>query len=128
MNFSKCKALRITNKWNKIQYTYSLAKTQLDWVDSYRYLGLIINSKLKWGDHCHFVAAKATRGLNLLCRSMYGCNKKPKERVYKALVRPHLEYCCPVWTAHTTDRNTIEKVQKRAARWINARWDSLNMR
>ena len=28
-------------------------------------------------------------------------------------------------TTHTqTDRDTIEKVQKRAARWINARWDN----
>jgi len=50
---------------------------------------------------------------------------KTKERVYKALVRLHLEYCCPVWIPQTqTDRDTIEKVQKTAARWINARWDS----
>jgi len=70
MNLSKCKALRITNKRKKILYTYSLAETQLDWVDSYRYLGMIINSKLKWGEHCHSVAVKATRVLNLLRRCM----------------------------------------------------------
>ena len=104
--------------------TYSLAETHLDWVDSYQYLGVIINSKLKWGEHCHSVAVKATRVLNLLCRTIYGCRKKAKERVYKALVRLHLKYCCPVWTPHTqTNRDTIEKVQKRAARWTNARWD-----
>ena len=69
----------------------------LAWVDSYQYLSVIINSKLKWGEHCHSVAVKATRVLNLLCRSIY----ETKERVYKALVRPHLEYCCPVWTPQT---------------------------
>ena len=36
-----------------------------------------------------------------------------------------IRYLRPVWTPHTqTDRDTIEKVQKRAARWNNARWDS----
>ncbi len=46
--------------------------------------------------------------------------------MYKALVRPHLEYCCPIWSPHSkTDRETIEKVQRRAARWINARWDKI---
>ena len=101
--------------------TYSLAETQLDWVDSYQYLGVIINSKLKWGEHCHSVAVKP-----LECSISYvEVYMKTKERVYKALVRPHLEYCCPVWTPHTqTDRDTIEKVQKRAARWINTWWDS----
>jgi len=33
-----------------------------------------------------------------------GVERKQKEKVYKALVRLHLEYCCPLWTQ--TDRDT----------------------
>ncbi len=129
VNSSKCKALSITNKRNKIVYAYSLAETQLEWVNSYRYLGVIINNNLKWGDQSRSVAVKANRVLNLLRRSMYGCTKEAKNKVYKALVRPHLEYCCPVWSPHSkTDRATIEKVQRKAARWINARWDKTEKR
>ena len=39
---------------------------------------------------------------------------------YQALVRPHLEYC-----GHTVKKiETLEKVRKRAARWLTAKWDS----
>ena len=42
-----------------------------------------------------------------------------------ALVRPHLEYCSPVWSPHQHKlTDALEKVQKRAARWVcGARWD-----
>ena len=45
-NQSKCKVMRITNKRNKIHYTYSLNNASLEWVDTFKYLGVRINSKL----------------------------------------------------------------------------------
>ena len=40
--------------------------------------------------------------------------------VYKAMIRPILEYACPVWHSSLTDKlsNTLEWVQKRAFRTI----------
>ena len=55
-------------------------------------------------------------------RSMYGCRKEAKKRAY--VVRPHLEYCLPVWNPHLKkDCDKLEKVQKQAARWAYCRWD-----
>ncbi|KAI0213334.1 hypothetical protein LSAT2_001640, partial [Lamellibrachia satsuma] len=43
-------------------------------------------------------------------------NKKTKETAYKTLVRPLLEY---VWDPYTaSETQSIEKVQRRAARWV----------
>ncbi|KAI8518827.1 hypothetical protein Bbelb_020840 [Branchiostoma belcheri] len=42
-----------------------------------------------------------------------------KEAAYKALVRPTLEYASTVWDPNTAkDIATLEKVQRRAARWV----------
>ena len=41
-----------------------------------------------------------------------------------ALVRPHLEYCAPVWSPHySKDKLALERVQKRASHWICSKWD-----
>ena len=125
LNPSKCKALCISNKRIPPTYSYHLSGTTLEWVNSITYLGVKITHKLCWSDHITSTAAKANRILSLLRRSMYGCNKEAKKRAYVALVRPHLEYCSPVWNPHLKkDCDKLEKVQKRAARWAYCRWDS----
>ena len=51
-----------------------------------------------------------------------------KSIAYKAIVRPCLEYASVVWSPHTvSDIDAIESVQKRAARWICARWGVILM-
>ena len=45
------------------------------------------------------------------------------------IVCPHLQYCTPVWTAHTKNLDHLENVQKRAGRWISSTtWDRTNHR
>ena len=40
-------------------------------------------------------------------------------RLYKALVRPHLEYCVSVWSPHyTKDKDLLERLQHRFTRRI----------
>ena len=42
-----------------------------------------------------------------------------KAAAYKALVRPHVEYCSSVWDPSTKNLKTkIEMVQRRSARWV----------
>ncbi len=124
LNLSKCKVICISNKRKPPTYTYRLNNVAIECVDTFKYLGVRINPELKRGDHVTDVAAKANRILNLLRRTMYGCSKGAKKWTYLALVRPHFEYCAPVRSSHQIkDSEKLEKVQRRAARWIDGRWD-----
>ena len=60
---------------------------------------------------------KQTKVLGLLKRTVGSGNKEIYSTLYKSLVRPVLEYGCPVLTPHLVkDIHEIEKVQRRASR------------
>ena len=47
------------------------------------------------------------------------------KQLYPSLIRPHLEYACPVWDPHTLkDKELLEDVQKFAFRMATKQWDS----
>ena len=59
---------------------------------------------------------KANRTLGFLRRNLKIGSKSIKERTYKALVRPVLEYASTVWDPYTEENiKKIESVQRRAA-------------
>ena len=72
-----------------------------------------------WGTYINTITNKANNTLGFLRCSLKIGKKKTKETVYKALVRPTLEYAATVWDPYTENEiNSIEKVQRRAAKWV----------
>ena len=113
----------ITNKKPIPTANYYLNNTMLEWVQTFKYLGLVIDRKLTWRDQVNHVTSKATKILNLLGRNLHHSSKIAKSRAFTALVLPHLEFSVPVWSPHLKrDITNIENIQKRAARWIEAKW------
>ena len=93
----KCNMMQLTKKHNKIQASYALEDTVLENVESIKYLGVTINSDLKWNSHIRNVCSKAKRTLGFLRRNLFSCPQDVKEATYKSLVRPILEYGSTVW-------------------------------
>ena len=89
-------------------------------VTTYKYLGVTFDNKLKWSCHVTDCVARANRILALLRRTMFGCTAASKKQAYKALVKPILEYSVPAWHPSTKNmEDTLEKIQQRAAMWID---------
>lgn len=87
--------------------------------DVIKYLGVHIQSNLKWNTHITKMTAKANRSLGVLRRNLAEAPQKTKLVAYKTSVRPILEYASQVWSPHNIGlSNTVDKVQRRAVRWV----------
>ena len=64
------------------------------------------------------IAAKANKILGLLKRTFGSCSKAIKTG-YKLMVRPIIEYPCPVWNPHQAYlSDKLERIQSNVSRWI----------
>ena len=91
----------------------------LRWSTSVCYLGLHITSNLCWFNHCKNVAAKATKCLNYLQHTLWGATPQVKSMAYRYIVRPLLEYGCPICNPFTQkDIKLLDNIQRCAARWV----------
>ena len=126
-NHEKCEHLRITNKLLPIISSYSISGDNIKEANSIKYLGVTINSKLNWSEHIAKITSKASSVLGFLQRNLKKCPANTKIACYKSMILPILEYASMIWDPFTTkDINSIERIQRRAARFItnNYSWNS----
>ena len=71
LNPTKSKIMQITNKRNHITFSYFLNNTELEWVDTFKFLGIELTSKLSWSAQTSEAKTKATRVLKLLRQTMH---------------------------------------------------------
>ena len=98
---SKCKILYISAKQDPPKSKYTFFVTELDQVESISYVGVTVNSKLKWFQHIASISTNATKALGLIRRDLWNCPKNVKEYSYFAIVGPKLEYVSASWDPHS---------------------------
>ena len=97
-NVSKCCLIHFTQAITyKMENTYYLYDTSLLSLDRFKYLGITLQSNLRYDRHIQDIMAKANLTLGLLRRNVRTSSPQLKECAYKALVRPQLEYTSTVW-------------------------------
>ena len=102
--------MQVTSSPKPISFDYSIHNTVLENVPHTKYLGVTIQSNLKWDVHCEQVAAKATNTLNVLKWNLKS-TKEVHEKAYKSLVHPQVEYAASVWSPWLArDKTRIQKV------------------
>ena len=80
-------------------------------------LSVLISSDLSWSSHVDAVVKKANKVLGVVHRTLGSSNQEAFSILYKALVRPILEYAVPLWCPYLVkDILALEKVQRRASR------------
>ena len=116
---SKCIVIRCTRSHTPVQYGYRLNNITLSTDNQHTYLGILLHKSLSWSGHIVSIASKASQIFNFLRRNLSKCSSTVKASSYLALVRPIMEYAASVWDPyHHNDILALEKVQRRAARWV----------
>ena len=68
--------------------------------------------------------SRRTKSSASLKRNLKGSPQELKRLAYITLVRSGMEYASPVWDPSTSkDQDALERVQRRAARWITSSYD-----
>ena len=115
----KCKIMNFTRSPSPHKFTYTLHNQPLPNTRTYKYLGVTLNTNMKFNTHIDNIQHKANRTLGFLRRNLHGCTQDTKHLAYNTLVRPTLEYCAVVLDPHTqTNIKKLEKVNTTAARFI----------
>ena len=88
-------------------------------VNDCKYLGITISADLSWETHVNTTAKKANSRLGFLKRNLKGSPKRLNQTAFITLTRSLLEYGMATWDPHLQKYiDTLERIQRRAARWI----------
>ena len=86
-------------------------------------LGVLTSGNLLWNDQINSCISKANQMICWITRNTISREKSLMLRIYKTLIRPHLEYCVQLWNPASEHGNwslilKIEGVQRRFTRMI----------
>jgi Reverse transcriptase (RNA-dependent DNA polymerase)/Endonuclease-reverse transcriptase len=102
-----------------IRFPIVINETNLEIVHIMKYLGVMIDSNLKFNDHVSYVIKKAGTKINYLCRISKKLSKKTKILLYNCIISPHFDYCASVlWQTKDENVRQLQLLQNRAMRAI----------
>ena len=126
LNPTKCKAMTISRKRNSVYPAqFLLNGIQLEQVETFKYLGVLLSSDLSWSAHIESICTKARKVIGLLYRRFYGnLDNHSLLELYSVLVCPHLEYAAPIWDPHLTKTQiNLKMFKKFAIKMCLKQWD-----
>ena len=97
-NFGKCKCLHIGQ--GNTSMTYEMGGTILSTTVKENDLGVTMNANMKVSEQCRIAASKGNQVLGMIRRNISYKDKSLIVPLYKAIVRPHLEYCIQAWSPY----------------------------
>ena len=135
-NIDKCHTLHIGKKNPKQPYIlplsknpivnenytgYTLETPEIKEVTVEKDLGVLIDNELSFHQHIDAKISKANQMIGLIRKTFKYIDIDIFNRLYKAIVRPHVEYADIVWaptSKHYQDK--LEKLQRRATRMVKS--------
>ena len=85
----KCKMKKSTNIVLNGQQITETANT--------KFLGVMLDNKLKWSVHINTIRIKMSKGIGIICKARTVVNASTLVSLYYSFIYPYLSYCIDVW-------------------------------
>ena len=121
INFKKTKEIILGTLIKNPPPILTMSGVGIERVSSFKLLGVIISSTLKWDEHVAMICSKTASKMHFLkIIRRAGISQADALCFYMTVIRPVLEYACPVWHSMLTKKlsSSIESQQIRAMRII----------
>jgi hypothetical protein len=114
INVSNSTAVLFVKAARRIQKsrTVQFRGEPIQWVETARYLGVILDTQLSWSAHVNQVGKKAAQRLGVLgplLNRRSGLSVRNGVLPYKQLIRPMMDYACSIW--RSAARSHVRKPQ-----------------
>lgn len=93
--------------------------TVIERVEVMKYLGVMIDDRLRFNDHCDYILKKIGKKISFLNRIGNHVSTYTRCIIYKTIIAPHFEYCATLLVdMGETQLSRLQKAQNRAMRVI----------
>ena len=102
LNIAKTKLMLIGSR-QRLAYTVThsfnvqIEGHEINRVCDTKSLGIYIDQNLSWSKHVSEIAKTISSGIGALKRLRPFISEDKAILLYRALIEPHFDYCCPVW-------------------------------
>ena len=124
LNCTKTKAVLFTNKII-VNPSLQIHGNTVEFVDAYRYLGILLDSKLKYQEHINSLKIKLSQLCGISYRISPYLNLEAAKAYYYSFVYSALSYCITVWggvLVSSTRGNRLRRLQKRIVKNLFAKF------
>ena len=84
-----------------------------------KFLGVIIDNKLKWKEHIDYISKKIAKGIGVIVKARKVFDKVTLLSLYNSLILPYLSYCIHIWgNAYQTHLQKLHVLQNKIIRII----------
>ena len=116
-NFGKCKCIHIEH--GNMDEEYKMTNVVLGRSTQEKDLGVTFSADMKVSEQCGIAASKGNQILWLIRRTLTYKKKQLIVSMYKAIVKPNLEYCIQAWRPYRKkDIDKLERIQRKAIKMI----------
>ena len=86
----------------------------IDHTNNTKFLGVIIDNKMNWSAHIHYIKNKMSKSIGILFKIRNFLDNHTLRSMYFTFIYPYLIYCVEVWgNTHDCHLDPLIKIQKK---------------